>query len=473
MYRLNSCIRYKVVEQETLSDHRYIVTKITEIKTKRKIKNGNNHSSNQYSKPDIPTFVEKQVKWKWNKANLDLFSALLIGYEWTTLEDEDPDAAARNIKRVISNICKQAIPKEANRNNRIKRKTYWWNEKLGIIHAECNRLRRIYMRAKRNNADIYEQHFENWKIKQKEYRSEIKTAKKTSWKEVLEALDEDPWGKGYKIVLKKINSSLGNLTQRLDNTELNKILNGLFPITETTQSTQQNKNNSKKLPLIRQGPRLRMQELEIAIKKIAKKNPAPGPDGITSKMLKHINGLIPNKLNNVFNECLISGIFPIEWRKSRLVLLKKEGKPDGEASSYRPICLTEEVTKLYERIINKRITEHLNTQERQIAELQYGFRIGRSTTDAIIAVKERINSIKRRGNYAIAISIDIKNAFNSIKWNIVERATKEINLPYYLQKIISEYLRGGEILYQDRSGSIKRRKTFCGVPQGSVLGPTL
>lgn len=166
-------------------------------------------------------------------------------------------------------------------------------------------------------------------------------------------------------------------------------------------------------------------------------------------------------------------IFPTAWRKSKLVLLKKEGKPDGEASSYRPICLTEEITKLYERIINKRITEHLNTQERQLAELQYGFRIGRSTTDAIIAVKERIIAIKQRGNYAMAISIDIKNAFNSIRWNVIESATKELNFPYYLQKIVSEYLCGGEILYQDRNGNTKIRKTFCGVPQGSVLGPTL
>lgn len=97
---------------------------------------------------------------------------------------------------------------------------------------------------------------------------------------------------------------------------------------------------------------------------------------------------------------------------ARLILLKKPGRPDGAASSYRPICLLNEIAKLFERILSKRIQEHLVHHGLDLSESQYGFRPKRSTIDVILKVREitdRAVSCKRA---AIAISFDIKNAFN-------------------------------------------------------------
>jgi len=46
-------------------------------------------------------------------------------------------------------------------------------------------------------------------------------------------------------------------------------------------------------------------------------------------------------------------------------------------------------------------------------------------------------------------------------------------VPPYLRAVIGTYLRGRKISYSGRDGAPRSRDVCCGVPQGSVLGPTL
>ena len=57
---------------------------------------------------------------------------------------------------------------------------------------------------------------------------------------------------------------------------------------------------------------------------------------------------IPEILIGAFNYCLREGRFFVDWKKQRLVLLRKGNKPLGDASSYRPICLLDTMGKLLE-----------------------------------------------------------------------------------------------------------------------------
>lgn len=104
---INSKIQgWMVMDQETLSDHKYIVTKIIETGNKHKTKkNYNSNNVDTHLKPD------RFITWKWKEANIDLFSALLIGYEWTDSNENEPIQMARNIKKLINNACREAIPK--------------------------------------------------------------------------------------------------------------------------------------------------------------------------------------------------------------------------------------------------------------------------------------------------------------------------------------------------------------------------
>lgn len=50
----------------------------------------------------------------------------------------------------------------------------------------------------------------------------------------------------------------------------------------------------------------------------------------------------------------------------------------------------------------------------------FGFREGRSTTDAIAHVRALSDQSVSRGGVAIAVSFDIANAFNTLPWRIRE-----------------------------------------------------
>lgn len=163
-------------------------------------------------------------------------------------------------------------------------------------------------------------------------------------------LDEDPWSKTYKIVLKRLNRYPADLTQRMPIEEVTSILDELFPVVELAPPPPE----LLEVPL--DCPRLVLEEVERALS-LTTRLPSPGPDGVDTRIIKFICDNISYKIFSMLNNCLFVGMFS---GICRLVLLKKTGKPDGVPSSYRPVCLTEELSKLFERVICARINEHLN-----------------------------------------------------------------------------------------------------------------
>ena len=116
-----------------------------------------------------------------------------------------------------------------------------------------------------------------------------------------------------------------------------------------------------------------------------KVNTAPGIDGVPNEILKEVIGVYPEILLEAFNSCLREVRFFVDWKKQWLVLLRKDNKPLGVASSYRQICLLDTMEKLLEELILQRL-QALLVGENGLSENQFGFRKGRSTVDAIQAV---------------------------------------------------------------------------------------
>ena len=82
-----------------------------------------------------------------------------------------------------------------------------------------------------------------------------------------------------------------------------------------------------------------------------KANTAPGNDRVPNEILKEVIKAYPEILLDAFNSCLREGRFFLDWKKQRLVLLRKGNRPLGVASSYRPICLLDTMAKLLEELI--------------------------------------------------------------------------------------------------------------------------
>ncbi|CAB0030846.1 unnamed protein product, partial [Trichogramma brassicae] len=74
--------------------------------------------------------------------------------------------------------------------------------------------------------------------------------------------------------------------------------------------------------------------------------------------------------------------------------------------------------------------------------------------------------------YCAVVTLDVRNAFNSARWNNILTALSRIHTPRYLMRIINSYFRERVLSYSTDDGPESCRVT-AGVPQGSVLGPTL
>ena len=65
--------------------------------------------------------------------------------------------------------------------------------------------------------------------------------------------------------------------------------------------------------------------------------------------------------------------------------------------------------------------------------------------------------------------MDIKNAFNSIPWEVIHNELARISISAHIRRLIASYLTDRYVNLGDGSS----RVLTCGLPQGSVLGPAL
>ncbi|KMQ81805.1 reverse, partial [Lasius niger] len=107
--------------------------------------------------------------------------------------------------------------------------------------------------------------------------------------------------------------------------------------------------------------------------------------------------------------------------------------------------------KVLERIIHRRIEE---VAEQHLADNQYGFRKGRSTLDAIDLVvniaRDAISCERWKGRskmYCLVATLDIKNAFNSTKWDCIMEALERMDIPGYLRKMVASYFTDRVLKY--------------------------
>lgn len=429
---------WKVLDTETLSDHNYITFCINEMST----------LSMQNPRP-----VGWEVK-KLDKKKLDL---ILNSLEPENSEEQSGSTFTEELLK----ICEKVMPKRILRGNR--QPMYWWNDEIAELRRDCLSWRRKYTRSRRNQTLPDANTWENYKELKKKLRIAIRKSKSNCWKAICDQVDGDIWGDGYKIVTKSI---LG-FPQRINLTiqRMEEVAKHLFPIHEPVIFNCDTRPNFKIFTL---------DELLAASKKL-KTGKAPGPNNIPTEIIKTTVDKRPEYVLDVYNNLATRGKFPDEWKRAKLLLLPKGNKPMENPSSFRPICLLDIEGKLYEQMLLERLKAEL-TRTGGLSPRQYGFQKGRQTVDAI---NEVLKIAREAENYSFAnrrlcavITLDVKNAFNSASWQIILDELRSRQIDETLIRIIYSYLSDRFIILDDGTSS-KALAVNSGVPQGSVLGPTL
>lgn len=116
---------------------------------------------------------------------------------------------------------------------------------------------------------------------------------------------------------------------------------------------------------------------------MSRKDAAPSPDGIHGRVWDLVFGALGDRLVRLFETCLESGRFPTQWKTSRLVLLRKVGRPADSPVGYCPIVVLDEAGKLLEQVVAASNVRHLTETGPDLLAEQYGFRESRTAASSL------------------------------------------------------------------------------------------
>lgn len=401
-------------------------------------------------------------RWKDKLFDKDMFEEIMNN---SVVNNGSAEDMSHDLIRATTAACDASMPRRTSSNRGAP--CYWWTEEIKTLRAACLKARRRTQRSRRR--EDFEARLEALRLARRKLKQAIKESKTTCFKRICNEADINPWGTAYRMVMTKLK---GYKSPQISCPMMLKtIVEHLFP-----------RRPSSTCNIIREGteeeiPAITTEELFRACRRVGDRK-APGPDGIPNTALKTAVQKRPDIFKATLQKCLEEGVFPESWKLQHLVLLPKGKKPPGEPSSYRPICLLDTMGKILERIIYERLLAVAEEKD-ALSDLQFGFRKSRSTVNAIKMVvdiaAEAIQGERWRfgtKEYCAVVTLDIKNAFNSADWSFIRRTLVRMDTPYYLRKIVANYLTNRKLRYETDEG-LKYYNVSAGVPQGSVLGPLL
>lgn len=428
--------KWEVSDEESLSDHSYIVFEIS-------------HETN------IRLEQHRNEGWQVRKLDTGKLSQALR-------EIDGNNKSAKQFSKNLTIACDKSMPRR--KNFPMRKAAYWWTDQIAELRKECMRSRRIYTRnVRRLSPEEKEEQWNRYKNAKQELKGAIKKAKRSCWINVCSKVDSDIWGDGYKIVMKMMSGfpPKPNLTMEM----VKNITNHLFPVQPNVEFDCNIDGRTMEFTL---------EQLRTASAKL-KSNKAPGPGFIPPEIIKRAVEEKAEYILSVYNNLAEVALFPTEWKQAKLVLLQKGNGPLDNPASFRPICLLDVEGKLFEQLILVKLNQELE-RTGGLSDRQYGFRKGRQTVDAI---KDVLQIASEASNYApqhrricAAVTLDVKNAFNSASWQFILEALNRRKIENNLICLIASYLSERKIILQAEDLT-EMEAVSGGVPQGSVLGPTL
>ena len=223
-------------------------------------------------------------------------------------------------------------------------------------------------------------------------------------------------------------------------------------------------------------------ELKFELK-LAAKNKAPGLDGLR---VEELAVLLETDAMPVLGKLL--ELFwhlekvPTALKTTILVpFLKNPDKDVHDPSNFRPIALTSNLLKLYQRILNRRLLNFLE-QGNFFSDYQFGFREDRSVVDAHFLLRDAILGRKfckgpRGGRNVVkplfTCMLDIRKAFDRVPRDLLWQKLSDAGVCGRILRVIKDQFT--DTVGQVRLGDLSTRefRIDSDVVQGSILGPVL
>ena len=166
--------------------------------------------------------------------------------------------------------------------------------------------------------------------------------------------------------------------------------------------------------------------------------------------------------------CLNEFRFPDCWKVSSVFPVFKNVGERSTAKNYRSGILLSVVSKVFEKIVNNRIVDHLEKCG-LFSDVRHGFRSSRSTADLLTVVPDGIARTFNRSGATRAVALDISKAFDRV-WpaGVLLKLTSYGILCHFVSFLSNRWLW----VVLDWNSS-QEYPVNAGVPQVSIVDPML
>ena len=178
-----------------------------------------------------------------------------------------------------------------------------------------------------------------------------------------------------------------------------------------------------------------------------------------------------DRVLHLYNQSLQQAIFPQAWKTSIVVPIPKVNAPKI-ASDLRPISLIPLPGKILEHLISARLKQYvsLNTV---LTPNQHGFRQEHSTITSVTSLLHNIFLNLNIHKDTFLIYLDLKKAFDTVSHQILLNKLGILGLDTRSLRWFESYLVNRQQYVKFNNINSSLLHTNYGVPQGSILGPTL
>lgn len=424
--------------------------------------------------------IYSRTQWNFKRADWTLFKSIFESSPQLT-DTSNIDTTVTELKNSILNAAEISIGKTST--PKTKNPVPWWSP---VCAEAIRQKKKAFNTLKRNNT---QENLLSFKKVRAHARYVMKTAKKESWIKFVQMINNTTTTSQVWQNIRKIKG-LGShtaitqlITENINTTnqkEISEILANIF----LKNSSNENFNHQfieTKVLAEREQIQITDQEncindqftfLELTDALKTCKNTCPGPDDIPFNFLKNLpnSGLL--QLLEVYNKIWTKRVFPTAWTEAIIIPVHKQNKPKTDPESYRPIALTCTMSKLFEKMVNKRLTWSLE-YNKLLAPEQSGFRQGRSTIDNLLELESYVNEGFANNQKCLAVFFDIKRAYDTVWRHRILQILISWNYNGNLLAYVHNFLRSRHFRVRINNQLSEQKTLKNGIPQGSIISVTL
>ena len=422
----------------------------------------------------------------FNEANDETFKLLIINETWDIPNNVDAETKYTMFADIYTKHYNIAYPLNKNRNRRKFERVHPKPWIIPWLEDACNRKNDLYHAFVKNptapNKTKYlkmkkfvEKHIKIAKSKYyKKYFEQYKDNSKKQWNMINSLLNRNTKKSGVSS-LKESNGNIVNTPVAIAekfNEYFSNIASSLKSKIDANDSRDSD-SFSKFLSNPTNNCMFIKPVVAFEIAEIVKnmKNKSTLDTKVCALKIAALDYKFNEVLAQVITASFEEGVFPQPLKLARVVPIHKGGSK-CDVSNYRPISLLTSFSKIYEKLMHKRLVDFMQSND-SLYEMQYGFRSGRSCEHALLTAQNCLLENLNKNKISLLLLIDFSKAFDMVDHSILLSKLQHYGIRGKALDWFASYLRNREQFVSVNGKDSKTCRIDFGVPQGSILGPLL